>query len=65
MRVLPVQEAAESRTAIDAFARFVFAAPEGDTDRIVPLAEVLARGAEPAVAAYLARRLNALGLITT
>ncbi|MFM8618447.1 MAG: hypothetical protein ACKOE8_06945 [Opitutaceae bacterium] len=65
VRVLPVKEAAESRTAIDAFARFVFAAPEGDADRIVPLAEVFARGAEPAVAADLARRLNALGLITT
>lgn len=65
IRVLPVQESAESRGVIDAAARFVFAADEGDADRVVPLGEVLARGAEPAVAAEIARRLATLGTITT
>lgn len=65
VRVLPVQEAAESRALIEVLARFIYATPDGEADRIVPLREVLSRGSEPTVAADLARRLNALGLNTT
>jgi hypothetical protein len=65
LRVLPVQEAAESRGFIEVLARFVYASPDGEADRLVPLAEVLTRGMEPAVSADIARRLNTLGSVTT
>lgn len=64
VRVLPVQDSAESRGALEALARFVHAAGDGDADRLVPLSEVLARAAEPLVAADLTRRLDALNAVT-
>ncbi len=54
-RLLPVQEAAESRAELTALLRFVFADGGGD-DSVLRLAEVLAHGAEPAVAVELQRR---------
>jgi hypothetical protein len=64
VRVLPVQDAAESRWALEALARFVYAADEGEGDRIVPLTEALARAGETLVASDLARRLETLGALT-
>ena len=55
-RVLPAQSAADSRVVIGALARFVFAAGTEETDVVLPLAALLARAAEPIVAAELARR---------
>jgi hypothetical protein len=60
-RSLPVLEAAESRRALGALARFVFAAPDLETDFVAPLGIVLTRRHEPLVAAELARRGVALG----
>jgi hypothetical protein len=59
-RVLPGLEAEEARELLAALGRFVFA-DEGGVDRLVPLAEVLARRSEPLVAAELARRGAELG----
>lgn len=59
-RVLPGLEAEEARVLLAALARFVFS-DDGGTDRLVPLAEVLARRSEPLVAAELARRGAELG----
>ncbi|MBI5690608.1 MAG: hypothetical protein HZC55_10990 [Verrucomicrobia bacterium] len=56
VRALPVIEAAESRWLLSALARFVFAGPEASVDRLLPLAAVLERRAEPLVAAEIARR---------
>jgi hypothetical protein len=55
-RVLPVLAAADSRAQLQALARFVFAGPNEEADLVVPLGDVLARGAEPIVAAELQRR---------
>jgi hypothetical protein len=54
---LPTLEAAESEAQLGALARFVFAAPTGDEERVVSLRDVLARAEEPIVAAELARRI--------
>lgn len=59
-RVLPGLEAEEARELLTTLARFVFS-DDGGTDRLVPLAEVLARRREPLVAAELARRGAELG----
>ena len=56
VRVLPVLEVADSRAQLAALARFVFAAPEGEGDRMVSLPAVLARRGEPLVSAEVARR---------
>ena len=64
VRVLPVQEAAESKAALLALARFIYAGAADDADRLVPLSEVVSRAAEPAVAADLARRLDVLNGLT-
>jgi len=61
-RVLPGLEAEEAREALEVLARFVMA-EEGGGDRLVSLAEVLGRRAEPLVAAELARRGADLGRI--
>jgi hypothetical protein len=53
-RTLPGLEVDESRLALAGLARLVVFGET--TDRVVPLAEVLAHGAEPFVAAELARR---------
>lgn len=55
-RTLPALEAADSRAQLAALARFVFAGAAEDADVVVPLADVLARSAEPIVAAELQRR---------
>lgn len=60
MRALPVLEAAESRVQLGALARFVFAAPEGDGDVVVPLRTVLGRRSEALVGAEVARRATEL-----
>lgn len=59
-RVLPGLEAEEARGLLATLARFVFS-DGGGADRLVPLAEVLARRSEPLVAAELARRGAELG----
>ena len=59
-RVLPGLEAEEARELLATLARFVFA-DEAGADRLVRLAEVLARKTEPLVAAELARRGAELG----
>jgi hypothetical protein len=59
-RVLPGLEAEEARGMLATLSRFVFA-DEGGADRLVPLADVLARRSEPLVAAELARRGADLG----
>lgn len=59
-RTLPALEPADSRAQLAALARFVFAAPTGETDFVVPLADVLARTGEPIVAAELQRRAGEL-----
>lgn len=59
VRVLPGLEAAESRRILEVMTRFVYAAAEEESDRVVPLPEIVARGLEPVVGAELARRLEA------
>ncbi len=61
VRTLPAQSAPESRAQLGALARFVFAAGADEADVVLPLPAVLARGAEPIVAAELARRATELG----
>lgn len=56
VRNLPVLDAAESRAQLGALARFVFAAAEGEGDRIVGLRELQTRAKEPLVAGELSRR---------
>jgi hypothetical protein len=55
-RTLPALSAADSRAQLAALARFVFAGSGADDDRVLPLPAVVDRGAEPIVAAELARR---------
>lgn len=62
-RTLPGWDAAESRALLEALDRWVFAAPAGDGDQVLLLAEVLARAEEPLVAAELVRRAAELGRI--
>jgi hypothetical protein len=57
-RTLPALEAADSRVQLAALARFVFADAATDGDVVVSLDEILARSAEPIVAAELQRRAN-------
>lgn len=56
VRSLPALEAADSRQQLEALTRFVFNAPTTEADVVVPLAEIIARAAEPIVAAELKRR---------
>ena len=56
VRSLPALEIADSQAQLGALARFVFAAPDGERDTVVPLRDVLARRSEPIVAAELTRR---------
>lgn len=65
VRGLPVLDAAESRVLLGALARFVFAAEDGDADRLVPLSAVMARADEPLVGAEVARRNAELGRLIT
>lgn len=65
VRTLPTQEAEESRRHLAGFARFVFAAGDGAPDQVLDLRTVLARRAEPLVAAELARRAADLGRLVT
>ena len=46
------------------FRSFVYSAADGDADRLVPLAEVLARSAEPLLAAEVTHRLEVLSALT-
>lgn len=55
-RTLPALEAADSRAQLGTLIRFVFSDAGGEKDLVLPLAEVLARAAEPIVAAELTRR---------
>lgn len=55
-RTLPALEAADSRVQLGALGRFVFSDAGGERDVVVTLADVLARAAEPIVAAELTRR---------
>lgn len=55
-RTLPALEAADARTQLGALMRFVFSDAAGEKDLVLPLAAVLARAAEPIVAAELTRR---------
>ncbi len=57
-RVLPSLEAAESRAELATLARFVFL--QHDTERMTPLAEVLAHSSEPEVETELKQRAAAL-----
>ena len=61
VNILPGLEAADSRRILEIMARFVYAAPEDDADRVIPLAEILTRGMEPVVGADLVRRLEVTG----
>jgi hypothetical protein len=65
VRTLPTQEAEESRRQLAGFARFVFAAGDGGNDQVLDLRTVLARRAEPLVAAEVARRAADLGRLVT
>lgn len=60
VRNLPAMEASESRAALAALVRFVFATPDGETDFVAPLGIVMMRRSEPLVAAELARRVAEL-----
>ncbi len=62
-RTLPGWDAPASRALLSALDRWVFAAPTGDADQVLTLAEVLARVEEPLVAAELARRAAELGRV--
>jgi hypothetical protein len=61
VRSLPALEAAESRLLLAGLSRFVLAAADGESDRVVPLREVLAHGDEPLLQAEVARRAAELG----
>jgi hypothetical protein len=56
IRTLPALEAVDSRAQLGALARFVFADASGEKDVVVPLRIVLARRADPMVAAEIPRR---------
>lgn len=56
VRTLPALDSAETRERLEALARFVFAAGEGDADVIVPVRAVVAHASEPIVTAEFARR---------
>jgi hypothetical protein len=60
-RMLPTIDVSGSRTEVAERARFVFL--RAGNDVVVPLREVLARGAEPVVEAELARRVAALNRV--
>jgi hypothetical protein len=60
VRALPGLSAVESRAQLGGLGRFVFAGAGADDDQVVPLAAVVARGAEPIVAAELTRRATEL-----
>lgn len=60
VRALPMLEPGDSQTQLAAVARFVFLAPAGEVDAVVPLREVLARASEPVVGSELARRVSEL-----
>ena len=60
-RVLPTIDVSGSRTEVAERARFVFL--RAGNDVVVPLREVLARGAEPVVEVELARRVAALNRV--
>jgi hypothetical protein len=64
-RTLPALDAAESRAQLGALARFVFADVSTEADIAVPLENVLARSAEPIVAADIARRTLELARLVT
>ncbi|MEO6246710.1 MAG: hypothetical protein ABIQ12_14890 [Opitutaceae bacterium] len=64
-RTLPALEAADSRAQLGALSRFVFSGPDGETDVVVPLEDVLARAGEPIVAADLSRRAMELSRLVT
>ncbi|MBL9213668.1 MAG: hypothetical protein JNL92_24605 [Opitutaceae bacterium] len=59
-RTLPVLEAAESRLQLGALARFVAAGAGENTDRVVPVRELMARVGEPLVGVEVARRAEQL-----
>jgi len=60
VRTLPAHDSAESRAQLGTLARFVFAGPSEEADRVVPLREVLARKGEAIVAAELTLRSAAV-----
>lgn len=62
-RPLPAISITDSRVQLGALARFVFAAGTDEADVVLPLAAVLARAAEPIVAAELARRSGELSRV--
>jgi hypothetical protein len=64
VRMLPALDAADSRAALGALARFVFAGPDDETDRVVPVRDLMARSREPVVAAELVRRSDELAKLT-
>ncbi len=64
-RTLPALDGPDSRAQLGALARFVFSGPNGETDSVLPLENVLGRASEPIVASELSRRAAELGRLVT